>query len=127
MARYLLDTDVLVDLSKGREPAQTHIPAIVAAGDVLGICAVQLAEFYAGQPRGHQPEVDAFLDALRLWAISRDAAIRAGHYRHAFGRRGRALATPDALTAAVAWRMSATVVTRNVKHYPMADVQTLSI
>ena len=62
MGRYLVDTDVLIDLSKGREPASSVIPAMAAAGEQLGICAVQLAEFYAGQPRGRQPPIDALLD-----------------------------------------------------------------
>ena len=118
---------MLVDLSKGREPARSRLPAMAAAGDELGICAVQLAEFYTGQPRGQQSDLDDFLHSLKLRCISRDAALRTGMYRHAYGRRGRTIATPAAPTAAVAWRMRATVLTGNVKDYPMPDVPVLPL
>jgi predicted nucleic acid-binding protein len=127
VARYLLDTDVLIDLSKGREPARSVIPAMTAAGDRFGICAVQLAEFYAGEPRGRQPLIDALLDALPLWPISRDAAFRAGAYRRQFTLLGVTILTPDALNAAVAWAMGATILTGNVRDYPMADVRARSL
>lgn len=48
MTRYLLDTTALIDFSKGREPARTRIPQMIAAGDELAVCAVNVAEFYAG-------------------------------------------------------------------------------
>ena len=115
MARYLLDTDVLVDLAKGRGRAQSRLPAIPVAWDELGICTAQLAEFYPAQPHGQQSHLDVFLDTLQLWSSSRDAAIQAGMYCHAHGRPGRTFATPDALTAAVAWRMRATVATGNLR------------
>ena len=116
---------MLAYLSKGREPAQSRLPATAVAGDELGICAVQLAECYPAQPHGQQSDLDAFLDTLKLWSISHDAALRAGMYRHAHRRPGRTIVTPDELTAAVAWRMRATVVTGHLTDYPMPDVPLL--
>lgn len=48
-------------------------------------------------------------------------ARRAGSYRSAFRSTTR-LALPDALIAATAREHDATLVTRNVRHYPMTDL-----
>lgn len=127
VARYLLDTDVLIDLSKEWQPTRTRIDELLAADEELGVCAVQLAEFYAGRRRGDRPDYDAFIDSLPCWEITPETAIQAGHYRFSFARRGRTIDTPDALNAAVAWRMRATVVTRNVKDYPVPGVPILAL
>lgn len=125
MARYLIDTDVLIDLSKELEPARSRIAALLGAGEEVGLCPVQLAEFYAGRRRGHRADWDAFVDSLPCWVIDPESAIQAGHYRYSFARRGRTVQTPDALTAAVAWRMRATVITRNGKDFPVPGVPRL--
>ena len=48
MARYLLDTTVLIDFSKDAEPATSWVLAHVDAGDELGISPINVAEFFAG-------------------------------------------------------------------------------
>lgn len=125
MSRYLADTDVLIDYSREQEPATSLLLVILASRDDVGICAVQLAEIYAGQERGERPAFDAFLDSLPCWEITPAVGLLAGDYRRTFAREGRAINTPDAINAAVAFRMAATVVTRNVKDYPMAEVEVL--
>lgn len=81
MGRYLLDTDVLISLSRELEPYRSRIGAMTEAGDEIGVCAVQLTEFYAGQRRGERPHFDAFLASLPCWAITPEIAVRAGEYR----------------------------------------------
>lgn len=125
MVRYLVDTDILIDFSRLLEPVRSRIREMVVAKDELGVCAVQLAEFYAGERRGKRPQFDAFLAGIPCWEITPEAAMRAGEYRYDMARRGRAIDTPDALNAAVAWSKQAVILTRNVKDYPMPDVRIL--
>jgi predicted nucleic acid-binding protein len=127
MACFLVDTDVLIDAGQGREPTRSRLLGLIAAGEELGICAVQLTEFYAGQAFGRHPAWDAFLDGLTLWPISRGAALRAGMYRRNFRLLGVTVLTPDALNAAVAWETGATILTGNVRDYPMPDVRARSL
>ena len=47
MTRFLLDTDTLIDFSKGREPTPTRILQLLQAGDMLGVCAINTAELYS--------------------------------------------------------------------------------
>jgi predicted nucleic acid-binding protein len=127
MTRYLLDTTALIDFSKGQEPARSRILGWIHGGDDLGVCAIIVAEFYAGVPVAARPRWDAFLGALQYWPITWAAARQAGLWRYDFARRGIALSTADTLVAAVASEQDAVLVTDNTKHYPMAGVQLLFI
>jgi predicted nucleic acid-binding protein len=127
MTRYLLDTTALIDFSKGREPARSTILAMIQAGDDLGVCAINVAEFYTGIPPEKRPTWDDFISNLSYWEMSIAAAIEAGQDRYNFARSGLMLSTTDTLVAAVAREQQATLITNNVKNYPMADMILLSL
>ena len=55
MSRYLLDTNILIDFSKRREPAFSFVQRAIATGDELGVTAINVAEFYAGLAPSEQP------------------------------------------------------------------------
>jgi len=46
--------------------------------------------------------------------------------RYRFARRGTAVSTPDALIAATALSIDATLLTEPPKHFPMAELRLLS-
>jgi len=124
---YLLDTDVLIDFSKNREPARSRITAWIAAGDDLGVCPVNVAEFYAGLSPTSVVLWDVFFSTLLYWDISLPAAKRAGAWRYQFARRGTPLSVSDTLVGAVALEQGATIVTNSVKDYPMGGLHLLSL
>ena len=127
MTRYLLDTTALIDFSKNREPARSRILGMIEAGDDLGVCAINVAEFFSGVPPDQRAVWDEFIGSLYYWDITRDAARRAGHFRYSFARQGSALSTTDTLIAAVALERGATIITNNVKDYPMSEVRLLPL
>ncbi len=119
MTRYLLDTDALIGFSKQFESAYSLIPRLFRDGDELGVCPINVTEFYAGVDPQHTGVWGNFFTALQYWLISREAAIQAGRWRYQFARRGIQLPTTDTLVAAVAQERQATVVTGNLRDYPM--------
>ena len=127
MTRYLLDTDTLIDFSKGRGPVISGLLALREAGHQLAVCPVNVAEFYSGVAPEDQATWDSFFKGLHYWDITRKAASRAGQLRYEFARQGIAISTPDALIAAVAEEQEAVIVTNNLKDYPMEDIQLLSL
>ena len=64
MSRYLLDTDVLIEFSKHREPAYSFVLGAARSGDYLGVCAINVAEFYAGLPPNIHSKWDRFVGSL---------------------------------------------------------------
>jgi predicted nucleic acid-binding protein len=100
---------------------------MIDTGEELGICAINVAEFYSGVPVSERTIWDDFIGALAYWEITRDGATKAGHDRHGFLQRGQTLSTTDALVAAVAREQQATLVTDNTNDYPMTDIVLLSL
>jgi predicted nucleic acid-binding protein len=125
-ARYLLDTTALIDFSKGFEPSRSNILELIDQGLPLAVCAVTVAEFFTGLALGERQEWREFFATLLYWDIGTQAAIQAGIWRFDFSRQGIQLATTDALVAATAWEHRATLITNNLKHYPMPGIQLMS-
>ena len=48
MTYYLLDTDTLIDFSKGREPVVSRINQWIKDGDVLGVCPINITRVLRG-------------------------------------------------------------------------------
>ena len=127
MSRYLLDTTALIDFSKGREPAYSLVRRFIENGDEAGVSPINVAEFYSGLAPTQWDVWDEFFEPLILWPISLDAARKAGRFRYDFARKGISLSTTDTLVAAVALEHRATLVTSNVKDYPMDEVKLLPL
>jgi predicted nucleic acid-binding protein len=127
MTRYLLDTDALIDFSRGIEPASSSIISWLDGSDVVAVCPVTVAEFFAGLAIEEAFQWTGFIAALPYWEISIEAAMHAGQYRYAFARTGQRITITDALLAAVAQEQGATLVTGNVKEFPMRGLSLLSI
>lgn len=116
---YVLDTTTIIDLAKGFAPTVAWIKQRSDAGDDLCTCPITIAEFYAGLPAHEYPAWDAFFSAMLFLPISYDAARQAGRWRARFRAQGVQLTTSDTLVAAIAAEAGATVVTSNIRHYPM--------
>ena len=109
---YLLDTTVLADYANGSHGARELIEELLAETGDLYTCEVVSCEALSGGGEIERTAVRKILDALEFVALDRGGARYAGDLRRAAGRtRGRTLG--DALMAALAWRMAATIVTRN--------------
>lgn len=120
--KYLLDATVLIEFSRRREPTTSRLLSLIEQDQLVGICAVSIAELYSG-PLGDEPAMARFLDRLPCFEITREVARTAGLYRAQFLREGRKLATTDMLIAAVARAEKAILLTGNVRDFPMTDIQ----
>jgi predicted nucleic acid-binding protein len=100
---------------------------LIENGDEVGVSPINVAEFYTGLAPSQWEVWDEFFESLMLWSISLSAAKQAGKFRYDFARAGIALSTTDTLVAAVALEHRATLVTSNVKDYPMREVTLLPL
>jgi predicted nucleic acid-binding protein len=125
--RFLLDTTVLIEASRHREPALSWLHEALRTPDEVGVCAVIVAEFFAGLRPNERPRWEAFIDELTYWVTTREVATQAGIYRYDYARRGQTILTADALIAATAAAVGATPVTDNAKHFPMPEIKTMRL
>ena len=127
MARYLLDTNVLISFSKQREPAYSWVLARSHSVDDIGICGIVVTEFFAGLSPGKWPTWERFFGDLYYWETSFEVAQLAGRFRYHFARQGQTITSSDALIAAVSVDVQAIIVTGNVRHFPMPDIDLLPL
>jgi predicted nucleic acid-binding protein len=125
--RYLLDTSALIDVSKEIEPTSSQVRRWLTGSSEVGTCGVVVAEFFAGLSANERSMWMPLIDRLAFWETTRRSAVLAGIYRYQFARLGKALSTPDTIIAAIAVNVGATLVTRNVKDFPMSDLSVLDL
>jgi predicted nucleic acid-binding protein len=127
MARFLLDTDAIIDYLFGIPTTVALIQDLHHRGETLCVCDVVIAEVYAGLRSQHREAAEQLLSACTFLPTSPTIAQQAGRWRYDFARRGIQLATTDTLVAATAHAHEATIVTGNTKDYPMPELTLLPL
>ena len=122
MSKLLLDTDILIDLLRGRHATRRFLAQVTQ--QAVPCCSViSVAELAAGLRAGEESATEALVNALVVVPVSRQIAEVAGRFKRTIRRQTLELA--DCLIAATAFVESATLVTGNVKDYPMSEVQVM--
>ncbi len=113
----VVDTTVLIDASRRRGNAEAWLTERLAAGRVLLVSAVTVAEFLSGIDPEHEADARALLEPFDVVPATFDIAILAGQIRYRLARRGRVLALADAVIAATALATTAILVTSNLRDF----------
>jgi predicted nucleic acid-binding protein len=121
----LIDTDILIDHFHGHRAALNFLVGQLEDNEPLALSVVTLTEFTGGMRPGEEARTEQLLALFTLLDIDPAIARQAGDYLRLF-RRSHRIDLGDALIAATAKTLGATVVTRNVKHYPMDDIEILT-
>ncbi len=118
---FLLDTDVCVDLIRLRTPQLLAQVQDQAVGEI-GISSITMAELAFGAAKSREPEqnraaLQEFVAALGIAPFDQAAANSYGGLRAALERQGAPIGPFDALIAAHAISIGATVVTFNTREF----------
>ncbi len=122
--RYLLDTTLFIDVAVGLPAAGEIVRQLFETPNDLYTCDAIVAEALSGGSDGQRRAIEAMLAPLEY--VSTDPT--AAHWA-AESRRSRGAGSPrtlgDALIAAVARSLDATVVTRNPDDFARQGVRVL--
>lgn len=121
---FLLDTTVLIDFFRGRREVASLLEKLVEEAP-LACCPVTVAEIFSGVRPEELSRIEDFLEALQFCTIQYKTTRRAGLYRRDYQKRGITLTISDTLIAAVAVENSLTLVTKNVRHFPMPELSVI--
>lgn len=121
---FLLDTTILIDLFRGRQEAIVFLDKLSQEGSLF-VCAIVVSEIFSGARPAELPKVEEFLEAMGYIQIDYKAAKRAGLYRRDFQKKGISLSISDTLIAAAAVEHSLTLVTKNIRHFPMEELDVI--
>lgn len=125
LTKYLLDANALIDWLKGREPAPALLADLSSRGDRLAANGISLAETYSGVDPADLQRIDGLLGILEYWPIEWAVARLAGQYRYQYWREGRTYAVADMIIGAHALSQDATLITDNVRDFPMSGLKIL--
>jgi predicted nucleic acid-binding protein len=118
----LIDSDILIEVSRGRDQAIVSRWLELGRSDsLLLISTVSIAELWAGARPSEYRTLEALFEALNCAAADAGIGRLAGEYLRRY-RKSHAVELGDALIASTAVTSGAKLWTRNRKHYPMSEV-----
>ena len=117
--RLVCDTSVLVDLLRGDPRAAALLEERVGVGDELWGIVVTRSELLAGMRSHERGATHALLDSLRWLDVDVEVADRAGALARRYRRSHSGVELPYYLVAAGTEVLGASLVTLNVRHFPM--------
>lgn len=123
MARYLLDTTVIIDFLRGKERTVSLLKELAEEGSSLGCCPINIAEVYSGMREGEREVTEEFLESLEYHGLTKEIAKMAGEIRRRYLRKGVTIPLPDAMIAATAIANGLILLTDDKGHYPMPELK----
>ncbi len=120
MAKYLLDSDVLIWLLRGRSETLQRVESLDGP---LGVSVVSRAEVWAGAREAEHRKIEDLFLSLTTYAVDGPVADLAGEFLRRYRRRGQSLELPDAFIAATAVVHGLMLVTYNLAHFPMPELK----
>ena len=127
MNSYLLDSTVIIDLINNRRNRRKVIEEIAGSGGILACSVVSVAELYGGIRPKEELITAQILGSLLQYEVTSVIARRAGYLKNALAKQGITVLLPDAIIAATAIENRLTLVTDNVKHFPIPDLKLYSL
>ena len=122
MATYLLDTSVIIDALNDRRGRRNLLLGLVKQGNLLACCPINVTEVYAGLRPKEEAATEEFLRSLEYYHLTWPVARLAGLMKRDYSRKGTTITVADAMIAAVALVHELTLMTDNVKDFPMKEL-----
>jgi predicted nucleic acid-binding protein len=123
MTRFLLDTNIIVDVLRRRPDTRLLIENLLNQGQPLAACPITITEVYAGMRAHEEKATRELMRSLVFLPVTSEIAEHAGHLKARYARRGKALSVQDATIAAVSIAYSCALVTRNIRDFPMPELE----
>jgi len=120
--KYLLDTDVLIEVLRNNTSVAEQLKSLRRPGDLVCYSPITKAEIYQGLRGGEETRTAKLFEAMECFSIDAAAGEKAGEYLRTF-RKSHGLELADALIAACAYHQQAAFITFNRRHYPMTDIR----
>src|ERR1051326_1288377 len=122
MPTFLLDTSVIIDALNDKQGRRSLLMDFLNQGHLLGCCSVNVSEVYAGLRPKEERATEEFLRSLQYFDVTWPIARLAGLLKRNYARKGKTLTISDATIAAVAIHHQLTLLTDNVRDFPMKEL-----
>ena len=117
MSRIVLDTSVLIDVTRGLESARAFLRSVIETDELWSVTPVRTELLVGARPR-EVAEIWALFDLIQWQDVTAALADEAGALAARYSRSHR-IGTVDSLLAAATIELGGTVATLNVRDFPM--------
>ncbi len=122
---YLIDTDILIWVLRGNKKYEEFLQNLKDK-EALSISAVTIAEIYKNIFPSEIMKTENVLNQLQTWDITSAIAKQAGFYWQQYAKKLKNLSLTDCLIAATANVNNVTLVSLNIRHFPMKDISIVN-
>ncbi len=122
MSTFLLDSSVIIDTINNKRDRSQLLKDLIHQGHVLACCPINVTEVYAGMRPQEELHTAELLKSLEFFPVTWPIARLAGLLKRDHAKTGITLAATDVTIAAVAIHHQITLLTDNLKHYPMKEI-----
>ncbi len=121
MSTVLVDANVLIDALRGHAAALGALSTASLRGDDLWSSTVVRVEILGAMRAGEEAATEALLEQLDWLPVTREIADAAAAYARRYRASHSGIDLADYLLAATADHLGASVLTRNVRDFPMFE------
>ena len=125
MSKFLIDTDVLIEILRGNQKIISRMESLHNEGNAFFYSPVAKAEIFHGIRKGEEENVNSLFQSMQSVPITDETGEMAGLYLKQF-HFSHNLQMGDALIAATANLTEAVLITCNRKHYPMKNITVIT-
>jgi len=122
MAVYLLDTNVIIDVLNNKRDRRGLLRQLLDQRHTLACCPINVTEIYAGMRPHEADATERFLRSLQLLPMTWPVAKLAGEISRDYRKKGKTLNLGDVIIAATALYNNLTLLTGNIKDFPMKEL-----
>jgi predicted nucleic acid-binding protein len=122
---YLVDTDIIIWVLRGNEKYEEILQNLKDKAPI-SISTITIAEIYMNIFPSEMVKTENVLNEFQEWDVSSAIAKQGGLYWQEYVKQLKKLSLMDCLIAATANVNDLTLVSLNIKHFPMKDIKTLN-
>lgn len=120
--KFILDTNIILESFWGREPVSSRVKSWIEAGQIA-VSTVSIGEIVSKASQSEKEKLRLLVSKFGALPVDQVVAEIAGNYRHQFSRKQKKAYLLDCFIAATAKLYNLKLVTRNIKDYPMEDIE----
>lgn len=121
---YLLDTDVLIWISRNKKEAVNFVNNLKNRGSIH-ISTITIAEIYKNIFISEISTTEDYINQNIILGLDIQTAKQAGFYWQKYSKNLKGLSIIDCIIAATAMLNDLKLVTYNTKHFPMNDIKVI--
>lgn len=122
---YLIDTDILIWVLRGKKKYEDLLQNLKYKSP-LSVSTITIAEIYKNIYPSEIMKTESVLHEFETWNVTIPIAKQAGLYWRQYTKLLKNLNLTDCLIAGTANVNNLILVSLNIKHFPMKDIQLLN-